>query len=392
MGSRSTQCFGSIFFFRFGIEAFPGGTPGSGSLRGHSFFEGKETMTFRTPTAALAAALILASFGAGAMHEYSSEDGYAYRVVRHGVMISGDMLPGEDGLNINGPAVIRAPAWLKDAPGKYLMYFAHHTGEYIRLAYAEKLTGPWKVYEGGIFHIRDGAENGLSWNPSHIASPEIFVDEAKREIRMYFHTPVTPAPKFDDPDYDKKVLREKQETFLAVSTDGIHFRTNGMALGDHYMRVIPSENGGMWGFSRLGQLNFSHNGLWRFQKLSPGPIEKAPVTFAQMRHPSLLPVEGGVLMFYSKIADTPESILVTRISMKGEDWTEWKAEPPKLVLTVEEPWEGADLPRTPGKFGSSAREERGLRDPYVIVDEGKMYLFYTVKGEKGIALAELSEK
>ncbi len=343
-------------------------------------------------TVLVAAFLAIAPMAALAMHEYSPEQGYAYKVIRHGVVISGDMLPDKDGLNINGPTVIKSPSWLKNAPGKYLMYFSHHTGEYIRLAYADNITGPWKVFEKGIFHIRDGKTNGLNWNPSHIASPEIFIDDEKREIRMYFHTPITPAPKFDDPDYDKKVLKEKQETFVAISKDGINFKTNGMALGDHYMRVLPSKDRGMWGFSRLGQLNYSHNGLWRFQKLSPGPIEKAPITFAQLRHPALLPVKDGVLMFYSKIADTPESILVTKITMKGEDWTKWTASTPKLVLTVEKDWEGVNLPKTPGKFGSSAKEERGLRDPYVIRDNGRLYLFYTVKGEKGIAVAELIEK
>ena len=46
----------------------------------------------------------------------------------------------------------------------------------------------------------------------------------------------------------------------------------------------------------------------------------------------------------------------------------------------------------PGTLGSSPTPERGLRDPYPFIDNGKLYLFYTVQGEKGIALAELSEK
>ena len=38
----------------------------------------------------------------------------------------------ELGNNINGPSVIRVPSWIRGAPGKYLMYFAHHNGDYIR--------------------------------------------------------------------------------------------------------------------------------------------------------------------------------------------------------------------------------------------------------------------
>ena len=38
------------------------------------------------------------------------------------------------GDNINGPTVVRAPAWLARPLGRYYMYFAHHMGQSIRLA------------------------------------------------------------------------------------------------------------------------------------------------------------------------------------------------------------------------------------------------------------------
>ena len=38
------------------------------------------------------------------------------------------------GTNIQGPSVIRAPAWLADPLGRYLCYFADHKGSFIRLA------------------------------------------------------------------------------------------------------------------------------------------------------------------------------------------------------------------------------------------------------------------
>src|SRR5687767_12344715 len=43
------------------------------------------------------------------------------------------------GDNINGPTVIRVPAWVKQPLSRYYMYFAHHMGHYIRLAYADAL-------------------------------------------------------------------------------------------------------------------------------------------------------------------------------------------------------------------------------------------------------------
>lgn len=50
------------------------------------------------------------------------------------------------GTNINGPTLIRVPAWVKRPLGAYYLYFADHRGKYIRLAYADRLTGPWHVY------------------------------------------------------------------------------------------------------------------------------------------------------------------------------------------------------------------------------------------------------
>ena len=53
------------------------------------------------------------------------------------------------GGNINGPSLIRTPAWLPNALGRYYLYFAHHQGEFIRLAYADDLAGPWQVHAPG---------------------------------------------------------------------------------------------------------------------------------------------------------------------------------------------------------------------------------------------------
>lgn len=341
---------------------------------------------------AFAAAMGCVSISAFAVGHYSPDQGYAYDVVRHGVMISEKMLPNEDGRNINGPTVIKAPSWLKNTPGKYLMYFSHHTGSYIRMAYADKLTGPWKIYEGGVMDLAQITKAGLSWGPDHVASPEIWIDNEHQELWMYFHTPITPAPKFDDPDYQKKVLQQKQATYRATSKDGIVWTTNGRKIAEHYLRVLPAEGGGFWGFARGGALSYSYDGKWLFDNLKPGPMEHNPITFSMARHVALLKEKDDLLLFYSAIADVPESILVTHIKMDGPDWTRWTASEPKLVLTPETDYEGANLPMKPGTFGSSKDPERGLRDPFVIRDDGKLYLFYTIQGEKGIACAELVSK
>ena len=49
------------------------------------------------------------------------------------------------GDNVNGPSIVRAPAWIKQPLGRYYAYFAHHKGRHIRLAYADAIAGPWNV-------------------------------------------------------------------------------------------------------------------------------------------------------------------------------------------------------------------------------------------------------
>ena len=43
-------------------------------------------------------------------------------------------------LNINGPSLIRVPDWLPNPLGQYYLYFAHHKGDHMRLAYADSVA------------------------------------------------------------------------------------------------------------------------------------------------------------------------------------------------------------------------------------------------------------
>ena len=74
------------------------------------------------------------------------------------------------GKNINGPSLIRAAEWLEKPLGKYYLYFADHGGKFIRLAYADRLEGPWKIHEPGTLRLEETACKG------HIASPDVHID------------------------------------------------------------------------------------------------------------------------------------------------------------------------------------------------------------------------
>jgi hypothetical protein len=65
-----------------------------------------------------------------------------------GPIISPDLHPSI-GVNIQGPSLIRMPDWVEGRIGAYYLYFADHKVSYIRLAYSDVLTGPWRVHPPG---------------------------------------------------------------------------------------------------------------------------------------------------------------------------------------------------------------------------------------------------
>ncbi|MCA9486950.1 MAG: hypothetical protein KC548_04830, partial [Nanoarchaeota archaeon] len=92
-----------------------------------------------------------------------------------------DGLKGLLGSNINGPSIIRTPDWIKNPLGKYYLYFAHHKGSYIRLAYADSIEGPWRLHSQGVLHLEEAPCE------DHIASPDVHIDSINQKLIMYFH-------------------------------------------------------------------------------------------------------------------------------------------------------------------------------------------------------------
>ena len=69
------------------------------------------------------------------------------------------------------------------------------------------------------------------------------------------------------------------------------------------------------------------------------------------------------------------------------DWNDWTASSPIEVIQPEEDYEGGNHPIEPSVGGKAVRE---LRDPYVFEEDGRLYLFYSNAGERGIAMAEMT--
>jgi len=298
------------------------------------------------------------------------------------------------GENIQGPSVIQVPEWVENRLGKYYMYFADHKGSYIRLAYSDSITGPWQIYAPGSLQIgesyflteapfvsdatlremqADREARGVriahdlrtELTSTHIASPDVHVDNENRRIIMYYHGLAAPG---------------SQHSRVATSADGIHFTAQPQNLGRTYMRAF--KHAGMtYVLSMPGPLYRSRDGLTDFET---GPRLFEP----NMRHAGLLQRGNLLYVFWTRVGDVPESVMVSTIDISG-DWQQWRQQGERVVLRPERPWEGANSPLEPSVRSTAYGLVNQLRDPAIFVEGEDIYLFYAVGGESGIAVAKV---
>ena len=292
------------------------------------------------------------------------------------------------GDNINGPSLIRVPDWVNKPLGRYYLYFAHHKGQSIRLAWADDLTGPWHLHEAGALqlgdslfpvqiheedlpeqirqHYRQLLAAGDDPFYAHIASPDVVLVPEREEIRLYYHG----------------MLKDgRQMTRVAVSKDGLDFTPLPEIIARPYLRMFSWQE--QWyGMAMPGVFYRSGNGLTDF--------EQGPSLFnANMRHAALLVQQDELLVFWTQVGDCPESILLSEIHLDS-DWTKWQASEPSLLVKPETDWEGAALPLQPSVRGAIEAPANQLRDPAIYVEDDNYWLLYSIAGESGIALASLS--
>lgn len=280
------------------------------------------------------------------------------------------------GTNINGPSLIRTPPWLPNRLGNYYLYFGHHQGEFIRLAYADELAGPWQIYSPGTLHLDETPCYG------HIASPDVHIDETNRRLVMYYHGPALSEEQIAaDPTTAAFPIIGGQRTFVATSTDGIHFTSQTEVLGSSYFRVFTWQG---WTYA-LGMPGLVYRSQDGFTDFSPGPI-----LFGQnQRHTALLRRNEQLSIFYSEAGDCPEHIKVATLDLRP-DWLDWQPSPPTSLLLPELDYEGGTLPLIPSERGSIHEPVRQLRDPGIFIEGERIFLLYSVAGESGLAIAALA--
>lgn len=301
------------------------------------------------------------------------------------------------GDNIQGPSLIEVPDWVENPLGRFYLYFADHKGAWIRLAYADELVGPWQVYPPGALHLNDSCfltdppvltDDELTRLTSeyrryfgdgyaidevlvdaitpHIASPDVHVDHDHQQIVMYFHGLENAG---------------RQVTRVATSSTGLGFEARPEILASSYFRMFGYD-GWYYALVMPGQFLRSRDPLSGF--------ETGPKLFeSTMRHSAVRVVDDELEVFWTRVGDAPESILLTRVSL-GPDWHEWTQHAETQVLAPEHEWEGSAEPIEPSRRSVAYGRVNQLRDPAVFVSGERSYLLYAGGGESAIGIAELA--
>jgi hypothetical protein len=339
----------------------------------------------------------------------------------------------DEGRNVAGPSVIRIPDWIKpedraDPSAIYYLYFSHHRGKYIRLAWSVTISGPWSLYHTGTQHLSGQRgvldlgdapiqlQNKIRIPNNHLGSPDAHVDDRHQQIVLYFHS----GSKIEVDG----VPEAQQKSFAATSVNGLNFRNRiePVILGLNYLRAFEYAERA-WGIGNGGHImggrdarqsrtppegwDFSDN-LW---PLVNNDLQKdidaagmGPRKILRVRHAGIRlirdSVDGDTLeVFYSRRGTDrshgvlkPERILMSRIQIAAdvpaEQWnSEW---PPEEILTSEMDWEGAHLPIRPSRSDIATGRSHSLQDPDIFVDQdNRVYLFYIGGGEHAMGVAEL---
>ena len=331
----------------------------------------------------------------------------------------------DEGENINGPSLIRIPDWISaddraDPDAVYYLYFGHHTGDYIRMAWAANITGPWHLYQSGAnvaLGNRGVLDNGgtdievgnnIVIEENHLASPDVHIDNDNQRIILYFHS--------GSSTFFNGNEMNGQFTWVATSPDGLDFnnRIEPVRLSTSYVRVFehgeelyafdnssspkraldannPWEpSAGYYSGSTISDLWEARSGQFTQEPL----LENLGLARADLRvrHTAVRVVGDELQVFYTRRGDSPERVMMSTVDLSVGDYENWEFSfPPAELLSATSGWEGGQFEPEPSETASAPENVNQLRDPFVFEDtDGSLYLLYAGSGEDGIGMAAMS--
>jgi hypothetical protein len=259
---------------------------------------------------------------------------------------------------------------------RYFLFYAPHHSRAMGVATAPQPEGPWTPYAGNPF-LRLEDVPGLR---GHISSPEIVYrpDQPAAPFWLYFHGLALPRG-------------GSQQTCLATSPDLLHWHlvspdpiltATAEQTGDEntaaYVRVFRHRDWwyGLYKAEKAHGLARSHDGI-AWEHWPHNPVirpEAAESEYDRIRHTAIL-LEGDTLQILYSTLTKPdlsrEEIKRASLPLHGADWREWgPLQRHGVVFTPEPPWEDGDV-----------------RDPFLLVQDDALYLYYVGGHEQGIGLA-----
>ena len=169
-------------------------------------------------------------------------------IIKKNLIISNNHYLLKKWKNINGPICFKVPEWINKPLGKYYLIFSDHKGEFLRLAYTNKIYSKWKISKIKILDVKK--YKNIFYD--HIASPEIYLDKKNKTICLYFHS-------------RSFIHGREQKTFVAVSKNGIDYKIkNKFPVAPFYFRIFKHQNF-YYGLSKGGDLLKSKDKFNKFK-------------------------------------------------------------------------------------------------------------------------------
>jgi len=284
------------------------------------------------------------------------------------------------GENINGPALLKVSKYHRKIINyKFLLFFSHHEGDFIRLMGSNSPIGPWIILPIQIL------KNNINIDfHDHIASPDVHGNLIKDKIIIFFHSREIGSRKqltfkselkniFDsEPKVEKTNLPfyarifKYKKVFYALTKGGNLFETNDPL----FLNWVPLVN-----------IFTGETALDDVYQNSEGSI----------RHVCVIKYKRQLFVFYTLIGDKPEQIWVSKLIINREN-RKYEVIGKTSVLRPVKLYEGWGIVLRKSKSGPALMPENAVRDPFVIKHRNKYLMYYAIQGEFGLAVASLDIK